>query len=82
MVVATDVAVAVLVLQALAVQRRAAGRAAEQEAAGAHVAGRPGQVADALEAEHRVVDVERDHRDVVGAVRVAAAIHDASRPAR
>ena len=26
-----------------------------------HVARRPGQVADALEAEHRVVDIERDH---------------------
>ena len=63
------VAVAVLVLQALAVQRRAAGGAAEQEAARRGVAGRPGQVADALEAEHRVVDVERDHRHVGGAVR-------------
>ena len=64
-----DVAVAVLVLQALAVQRGAPGGAAEQEAARADVAGQPGQVADALEAEHRVVDVERDHRHVVRAVR-------------
>jgi hypothetical protein len=54
--------VAVLVLQAFAVERGAAGGAAEQEAARLHVAGRPGQVADALEAEHRVVDVERHHR--------------------
>ena len=56
-----DVAVAVLVLQAFAVQRGAARGAAEQEAARLHVAGGPGQVADALEAEHRVVDVERHH---------------------
>ena len=52
---------AVLVLQALAGQRGAAGRAAQQEAAAAHVAGGPDQVADPLEAEHRVEDVERDH---------------------
>ena len=63
------VAVAVFVLQALAVERRAPGGAAEQEAARLHVAGRPGEVADALEAEHRVVDVERDHDAVVGRVR-------------
>ena len=63
-----DVAVAVLVLQPLAVERGPAGGAADQEAAGAHVAGGPGEVADPLEAEHRVVDVERDHRHVVGAV--------------
>src|SRR5215218_1555566 len=64
-----DVAVAVLVLEALAVQRGATGRGAEQEAARAHVAGGPGEVADPLEAEHRVVDVERDHRRVAAAVR-------------
>ena len=63
-----DVAVAILVLQPLAVQRGAAGGAAEQEAASAHVAGEPGEVADALQAEHRIVDVERDHRHVVRAV--------------
>lgn len=34
----------------------------------AAVAGGPGQVADALEAEHRIEDVERQHRLVVGAV--------------
>ena len=60
---------AVLVLQALAVERRAARGAAEQEAARLHVAGRPGQVADALEAEHRVVHVERHHDPVVRRVR-------------
>ena len=56
-----DVAVAVLVLQAFAIQRGASRSAAEHEPACALVAGRPGQVADALETEHRVVDVERDH---------------------
>ncbi len=62
---------AVLVLQALAVQRRASGRAAEHEAPRAHVAGGPDQVADALEAEHRVVDEERDRVDAVRRVRGA-----------
>ena len=61
-----DMAVAVLMLQAFAVQRRAPGGAAEQEAARLHVASRPGEVADALEAEHRVIDEERDHHPVVG----------------
>ena len=60
---------AVLVLQALAVERRAAGGAAEQEAARPAVAGRPREVADPLEAEHRVEDVERDHRHAVVGVR-------------
>ncbi len=63
-----DVAVSVLVLQALAVERGAPGGAADQEALGAAVAGGPGQIADALEAEHRVEDVERQHGLVVGAV--------------
>ena len=52
---------AVLVLQPLAGQRRAPGRAADQEAVGLHVAGGPDEVADALEAEHRVEDVEGNH---------------------
>ena len=55
-----DVAVTVLVLQALAVQRRAARRAAQQEAPRAHVAGGPREIAHALQSEHRVVDVERE----------------------
>ncbi len=54
----------VLVLQPFAVERGAAGGAADEEAARAHVARRPGEIADALEAEHRIVDVERDHRHV------------------
>ena len=48
-------------LQAFAVERGAAGGGAEQEALGPDVARQPHQVADALEAEHRVVDVERHH---------------------
>ena len=59
-----DMAVPVLVLQTLAIEGGAAGRAADQEAARAHVARRPGEIADALEAEHGVVDIERDHRHV------------------
>ena len=62
-------AVAVFVLQPFAVQGRASRRAAEQEAARAHVAGKPCKIADPLQTEHRVVDIERDHRHVVGAVR-------------
>ena len=62
------VAVTVLVLQALAVEGRASGGAAEQEAAGAAVGGGPDEVTDPLISEHRVVDVERDHLLVVRAV--------------
>ena len=62
------VAVAVLVLQPFAGERRAAGGAAEQEARGARVGGGPDQVADPLEAEHRVVDEERNHVDAVRGV--------------
>ncbi|MNY16259.1 hypothetical protein D3C86_1495150 [compost metagenome] len=61
-------AVTVFVLQAFAVERGASGGAADQEAAGTAVAGGPGQVADALEAEHRIEHVERQHRLVVAAV--------------
>ncbi len=63
-----DVAVAVLVLQAFAVQRGASGGATQQEAASLGIARRPGQIADPLEAEHRIEDVDRQHRLVVVAV--------------
>jgi hypothetical protein len=43
------------------------GGGAQQEAARALVGGGPDQVAHALEAEHRVVDVERQHRQAVHA---------------
>ena len=63
-----DVAVTVFVLQAFAVERGAPRGAAQQEAARLHVARSPGQVANALEAEHRVVHIERHHDAVAGAV--------------
>src|SRR3712207_7558285 len=54
--------VPVLVLQALAIQGGAAGGRPEHEAAGHLVTGGPEGVAGALEPEHRVEDVDRDHR--------------------
>ena len=57
--------VAVVVLEALAHQRRPARRGAEEEAAAARVAEGPDLVTGPLEAEHRVEDVERDHRHAV-----------------
>ena len=60
--------VPVLVLEALAEQRRAAGGGAHQEAPGAGVGGLPDEVADALETEHRIERVEGDHRHAVGGV--------------
>ena len=61
-------AMAIFVLQAFTIQGGTAGGAANQEASGLLITGSPGHVADPLETEHRVVDVERDHRLVVGAV--------------
>ena len=61
-------AVAVLMLQALAVEGGAPGGAAKQEAPRLHVPSRPSQVADALKTEHGVVDVEGDQGEAVGAV--------------
>ena len=63
-----DVAVTILVLQPFAVQRRAAGSGADEEPARAHVSCRPGQIADALEPEHRIEEVDGDHLHAVGAV--------------
>src|SRR5256885_16731064 len=57
--------VPVFVLQPFAVQRGPSRGRAEQEAARTLIARRPGQIADALQAEHRVENVERD-RDAVG----------------
>ena len=54
-----QMAVAILVLQAFAVKRGATRCATDQEAASAHVASRPRQIANTLEAEHRVVNKER-----------------------
>ena len=63
--------VTVSVLQPLARQRGAAGGGADQEAACELVGHRPDGVARALEPEHRVEDVERDHHLAVGGVRRA-----------
>ncbi len=52
--------VPVLVLEPFAVQRRAPRGGADQEAPRAAVTRRPGEVADALEPEHRIEDVERE----------------------
>ena len=67
----TTRAVAVLMLQAFARQRRAAGRAAHQETFAARIGEGPDQVAHALESEHRIVDEERNHRHAVVGVRRA-----------
>ena len=64
-------AVAILVLQALACERGSAGSSADQEAARLLVAAGPDEIADALEAEHRVIDVKRHHLFVVIGVRRA-----------
>ncbi|EME17209.1 arginase/agmatinase/formimionoglutamate hydrolase, arginase family protein [Rhodococcus triatomae BKS 15-14] len=56
------------VLQALTGERGAAGGGAEDEAAGHLVGRRPQSVAGALEPEHRIEDVQRDHRLAVGGV--------------
>ena len=63
-----DLRVAVHVLQALARERGAPGGGADDEALGELVAGGPELVAGALEAEHRVEDVDRHHRQVVRGV--------------
>ncbi len=60
--------VAVVVLQALTGQRGAAGRGAQDEAPGHLVGGGPQAVTGALEPEHRVEDVDRDHRLAVRGV--------------
>ena len=64
-----QVAVAVLVLQSLPGQGGPAGGAADEKAAGTHIAGRPGKVADPLESEHGVEDIERYHLHPVVFVR-------------
>ena len=66
-----QVTVAILVLQAFTVQRGTAGGATEQETAYLHVAGRPGQIAHTLEAEHGIENVERNH--VLAVIGVAGA---------
>ena len=59
---------AVVVLEPFTVQGRAPGSGAHQEPATARIPERPDLVACALESEHRVEDVERDHRLAVDRV--------------
>ena len=63
-----DLAVAVLVLQPFAVQRCSTGRRRRSGTRGRACRPPPSEVADALETEHRIIDVERNHRHVVAAV--------------
>ena len=65
----TDQTMTVLMLQTLARQCRASCRTADQEAARLQIATSPNEVANALEAEHRIVNVERHHLFVVIRVR-------------
>ncbi len=66
-----DVAVAVLMLKSLAEHGGAPGGAAHEEATAAGIGEGPDHVADALEAEHRVIHVEGDHGHAVVGVRGA-----------
>ena len=59
------VAVTVLVLQTFARERGASGRAADEKPAAAHVGRCPDQIADSLEAEHRVINEEGNRVDSV-----------------
>src|SRR5712672_3397392 len=63
-----DVTVAVLVLQAFAGKRGAAGCPSEEESACAHVRSGPDEIGNPLEAEHRVINEERNGVDAVGGV--------------
>src|SRR5882762_1659256 len=55
-----DMTVAVLVLQAFAGKRGASGGATEEEASRPHIGSGPDEVGDALKAEHRVINEERN----------------------
>ena len=56
-----QLAVTVFVLQAFAVQSCSAGSSAAQEALAASISRTPDQVANSLETEHRIVNIERHH---------------------
>ena len=53
--------VPVLMLQSFTCQRGPSCCATQQKSPGAHIAGSPGQIPDALKTEHRVIDIERNH---------------------
>ena len=75
-----NVAVTVLMLQAFAIEGSATGGAPDQEPARPHVARSPGEIADALEAEHRIVDVEGNIGTLEVEYDVPAAMKDAIAP--
>lgn len=53
-----------------------AGGAPQQEAACAHVTGKPGKIADTLKAKHGIVDIEGIIGTLFVLYDVAATIHD------
>ena len=63
------VTVTIFVLQAFPVEGSAPSGTAKQKATRAHVACRPSQVANALQAKHGIESIERNHRPIVGRVR-------------
>src|ERR1019366_9193805 len=56
-------------LQSFAGERRAPGRAAHQKASCLTVARRPHEIADSLETEHRIINIERHHPHAMVRVR-------------
>ncbi|CAI8437362.1 MAG: Uncharacterised protein [Halieaceae bacterium] len=60
--------VTVLMLKTLAIQRGAPRGGADQKPAGLAIARRPGKIANALKAEHRIKDVKRHHGEIGDAV--------------
>ena len=69
--VGNDLGVTVLVLQTFAVERRATGRAAEEESPAHHVTAGPDHVAHPLETENRVEDIKRNGGYAMNRVRRA-----------
>ena len=62
----------VLMLQALAIERRSTGGSAKQETLTHHVCAAPDHVAHPLHAEHGIEDIERDHRQAVYRIGTAS----------
>jgi hypothetical protein len=58
-------------LQAFTIERGAASGCTNQETTRLRITGRPRKIANALETEHGVVNVERHHRLVVHRIRRA-----------
>ena len=67
--VSHDMAMAILVLQALTIQRSTPRGRAQQEAPCLGITSRPDKVHHALETKHRVENIERHHRVIMVAIR-------------